>query len=168
MESDLKNNFAKYLESLATEVFMKDAEGRYIFVNNSHPDWVKPGISVIGKLDMEVQVDENMAKQCRSEDLEVLSTGKTVKSLSKSVIDGREVYYEVIKAPVFDDDGAVIGISGIAIDVTERVKLEQRVLRYYQRDALTGLYNRNYLNRWKNGENIPCRYWCWTAIISKK
>lgn len=154
MESHLRANFTRYLKSLATEVFMKDAEGRYIFINSNHPDWVKPGVNAIGKLDEEVQVDENMARQCREEDLEILSTGKTIKSMSKSILDGKDVYYEVVKAPVFDDDGNVIGISGIAVDVTERVRLEQKALQYYQKDALTGLYNRNYLSKWKCGTNM--------------
>ena len=33
MEFDFKNNFSRYLEALDADVFMKDAEGRYIFTN---------------------------------------------------------------------------------------------------------------------------------------
>lgn len=151
---DLKNNFSRYLEALEAEVFMKDGEGRYIFTNRPNPEWAKPGVSIIGKFDSEVQLDENMARQCRSEDLEVLTTGKKIKTQCSSVIDGRKVYYEIVKTPVYDDNGNIAGITCIASDVTEKVNLEQKLLHYYRRDALTGLYNRNYLNKWQDSKTI--------------
>ncbi len=124
------------------------------YVNNTpHPEWAKPGVSLIGKLDIEVQIDENQARQCRSEDVEILTTGRSIKNLGKTVVDGKEVYYEIVKNPVLDDNGKVVGISGTAIDVTERIRLEQKMATYYRRDALTGLYNRNYMKKWKSGEN---------------
>ena len=147
---DLKNNFSRYLEALEAEVFMKDGEGRYIFTNRPNPEWAKPGVSIIGKFDSDVQLDENMAKQCRSEDLEVLTTGKKIKTQCNSVIDGHKVYYEIVKTPVYDDHGNIVGITCIASDVTEKVNLEQKLLHYYRRDALTCLYNRNYLNKWQD------------------
>lgn len=133
---------------------MKDAEGRYIFTNRPNPEWAKPGASIIGKFDSDVQLDENMARQCRSEDLEVLATGKKIKTQCSSVIDGHKVYYEIVKTPVYDDNGNIAGITCIASDVTEKVNLEQKLLHYYRRDALTGLYNRNYLNKWQDSKII--------------
>ena len=133
---------------------MKDAEGRYIFTNRPNPEWAKPGVSIIGKFDSDVQLDENMARQCRSEDLEVLATGKKIKTQCSSVIDGHKVYYEIVKTPVYDDNGNIAGITCIASDVTEKVNLEQKLLHYYRRDALTGLYNRNYLNKWQDSKII--------------
>ena len=154
MKLDAKFDFARYMASLDIEVFMKDAEGRYIFINNPHPIWVKPEVSIIGKLDSEIQVDQKLAKKCRNEDIEVLSTGRQVKSVSESVIDGQTFYYEIVKNPVFDDAGNVMGLCCTAIDITEKVHLERRMTTYYCRDALTGLYNRNYMKKWRNGENI--------------
>lgn len=154
MEFDFKNNFSRYLEALDAEVFMKDAEGRYIFTNRPNPEWAKPGVSIIGKFDSDVQLDKNMARQCRSEDLDVLATGKKIKTQCSSVIDGHKVYYEIVKTPVYDDNGNIVGITCIASDVTEKVNLEQKLLHYYRRDALTGLYNRNYLNKWQDSKII--------------
>ena len=136
------------------DVFMKDAEGRYIFTNRPNPEWAKPGVSIIGKFDSDVQLDKNMARQCRSEDLDVLATGKKIKTQCSSVIDGHKVYYEIVKTPVYDDNGNIVGITCIASDVTEKVNLEQKLLHYYRRDALTGLYNRNYLNKWQDSNTI--------------
>ena len=154
MEFDFKNNFSRYLEALDADVFMKDAEGRYIFTNRPNPEWAKPGVSIIGKFDSDVQLDKNMARQCRSEDLDVLATGKKIKTQCSSVIDGHKVYYEIVKTPVYDDNGNIVGITCIASDVTEKVNLEQKLLHYYRRDALTGLYNRNYLNKWQDSNTI--------------
>ena len=104
-----KNNFSRYLEALEAEAFMKDGEGQYIFTNRPNPEWAKPGVSIIGKFDIDVQLDKNMARQCRSEDLEVLATGKKIKSQCSSVIDGRKVYYEIVKNLVYDDNGNIVG-----------------------------------------------------------
>lgn len=154
MKVDAKFDFSKYMEALTIEVFMKDAEGRYIFINNPHPAWGKLGVSIVGKLDSEIQVDQKLAQKCRREDLEVLATGKAKKSISESVVNGQTFYYEILKNPVFDDDGNVMGLCCTAIDITEKVRLERKMTTYYCRDSLTGLYNRNHMKKWRNGENV--------------
>ena len=34
--------------------------------------------------------------------------------------DGREIWFETIKSPLFDDHGEAIGTTGLARDITER------------------------------------------------
>ena len=147
-------DFNNYLKSMSAELFLKDKEGRYIFVNKPESDWIKPGTDVIGKLDSEVHADPAMAAVCREEDLMVLRTGKRVRTINKAVNHGRTVYYEVVKSPVRAENGDIIGLTGMAIDVTEQVNLENKLLNYYQTDVLTGLYNRQYLEKWRKNNNI--------------
>ena len=147
-------DFDKYLKAMPTELFMKDREGRYIFVNKPQSGWIKPGVDVIGKFDSEVHVDPAMAASCRAEDLQVLQTGQCLRTANKAMNNGQNVYYEVVKSPVRDDHGDIIGIIGVVIDITEQINLENKFLDYYQKDALTGLYNRQYLEKWCKIGNI--------------
>lgn len=147
-------DFENYLKSMATELFLKDKEGRYIFVNKPEAGWIKPGTDVIGKLDSEIQADPAMAAACREGDLKVLQTGRRVRTVSRTINNGREVYYEVIKSPVRAESGEIIGITGVAVDITEQVNLKNKLLSYYRTDVLTGLYNRQYLEKWRENNNM--------------
>ncbi len=48
------------------------------------------------------------------------------------------------KAPIFDEDGSIIGTVGVAHDVTQEHKYEQQILDMARTDDLTGLANRRY------------------------
>lgn len=56
--------------------------------------------------------------------------------------DGSIIYLEITALPVFDLDGKVSGIEGIARNITQEYLNQQKVNFLAQRDALTGLANR--------------------------
>lgn len=58
--------------------------------------------------------------------------------------DGAVVWTEQRGAPVFDADGALVAIDGIARDVTEQKIMEEQLKYVSLHDPLTGLYNRAY------------------------
>jgi diguanylate cyclase (GGDEF)-like protein/PAS domain S-box-containing protein len=49
---------------------------------------------------------------------------------------------QVTHTPLFADDGTLSGIIGVAVDITERKKVEDELRRLALRDSLTGLANR--------------------------
>lgn len=51
-------------------------------------------------------------------------------------------YFDVQCSPLRDSEQNIIGIIGVALDVTDRVRFEDRLLHQAQHDALTGLPNR--------------------------
>ncbi len=57
--------------------------------------------------------------------------------------DGRHFPAHVTNSPVINDSGAVIGMIGVSVDISERKQLEQQLLHQAFHDALTGLPNRN-------------------------
>ncbi|MGE5371080.1 MAG: PAS domain S-box protein [Solirubrobacterales bacterium] len=59
--------------------------------------------------------------------------------------DHREIYVDVSSRLVFRD-GVPLAIQGIARDVTERKRMEEKLRFISLHDTLTGLYNRAYFN----------------------
>ena len=70
--------------------------------------------------------------------------GETIKqeATRRTHKDGRSFYISLTMSPILNDDGEVVGVSGIAHDVTERLEAEQALAK--QRDELESL------NRQKN------------------
>jgi diguanylate cyclase (GGDEF)-like protein/PAS domain S-box-containing protein len=56
--------------------------------------------------------------------------------------DGTRVAVTVSWSPIRDDSGAIIGVSVIARDLTQRQQLEEQLVRQALHDPLTGLANR--------------------------
>jgi PAS domain-containing protein len=108
----------------------KDINGRYIYVNNG----ILKGLfynmnyrDVLGLTDLEITTkckllvgDENhtFGEVCGNSDLVVLKNLKKERFLEWGLINGKEVYLEVYKAPLFNN-GEVIGTVGTGRDVTE-------------------------------------------------
>jgi len=56
--------------------------------------------------------------------------------------DGRQIHISLSLSPLKDADGKLVGISGIAHDVTQRAEMEETIKHQAQYDPLTDLPNR--------------------------
>jgi diguanylate cyclase (GGDEF)-like protein/PAS domain S-box-containing protein len=56
--------------------------------------------------------------------------------------DGRQIYVSLTMSPIKNADGAIVGTSCIARDVTERTRMEETIKHQAQHDTLTDLPNR--------------------------
>jgi diguanylate cyclase (GGDEF)-like protein len=74
---------------------------------------------------------------------EVKKTGKSV-TVEHRHCDHKGVcrYYEVHGFPIFDEEGRVVRMIEISLDITRRKELEAQLLEISNTDQLTGLYNR--------------------------
>jgi len=91
---------------------------------------------------------------------EAMATGtRTYFEESSAGQDGNIQHMERIETPIFNDAGAVIGIIGIAHDVTDRKEVEIALRHDSTHDTLTGLYNRAFfdeeLERLAHGRKFP-------------
>lgn len=107
-------------------VFLKDAEGRYQFMSRRAIEQV--GYSpeaFLGRTDADVW-PADVAGRLVATDRAVAATRNTVTTEEVVVTrDGRNRTYVTGKFPVLDANGRVVGIGGIATDITERKRREQ-------------------------------------------
>ena len=134
--------FKKILKEIPSNIFFKDTECRYVFSTHywrhlqgaDDPSW-----DIAGKTDLEIRKDKENAKLAMEQDREIIRTGKGTSYVIEINQDGVTEYLELIKNPVRDDDGNIIGIVGLINNVTEKVLLERKLEKYAHTDMLTGL-----------------------------
>ena len=126
-ESEVRLRVA--LGSLPVTVFTLDHDLRYTWVHNS----VAPsGEDPIGKTPADL-FPTPVAAQMMAEQRQVLATGGQVRSELSLMRDGTVRVYDRTLEAVRDPRGDVIGIAGIAFDITERKEMEGELLQ--ARDA---------------------------------
>ena len=154
MSADYFNNLDKesienIIKSLPSNIFFKDLDGKYVFCSNLND--VKS--SVIGKTSKDINKDKEEGDISYDIDKKIVETGISTSYVRKININGIIKYIEIIKNPVFDKEGKIIGISGLVNDITSRVLLEEKLQDLANKDDLTGLYNRTYLTYWLRTKN---------------
>ena len=151
-----------FVRALPATLFFKDTEGKYIFTTKvSNMLNTGPEGTIIGKSDIEVQSDKALGQRYYEEDMQILKTGKPTHSIDFfHTPDGNEIYLEILKDAIRNDEGEIIGICGICNDVTEIEKLRRQYEKLSLYDPLTGAYNRNYLAEYDfdNEQILPCSY----------
>ena len=138
----------------------KDKDCRYIYTSEVE-DLIDGGEekSILGKTDMDIQYDEKLGKLYYDQDKDIMRTGNPCHCYSEFDQDGKTVYKEIAKNPVYVD-GKIYGVCGVVNDVTELMSLKKKFesLTFY--DNLTGLYNRNYFLKFDFNKSVclPCTY----------
>ena len=121
-EKALRESKAVYqslVESLPLAVFCKDREFRLTFGNRRFCDALKkPLQEFVGKTDFDLFPPE-LAEKYRSDDIKVLETGEVLDELEEfSRADGSQREVHVLKGPIRDATGEIVGIQGMFWDVT--------------------------------------------------
>ena len=141
-------------------LFAKDKECCYIFTSEIE-SLINGGEenSILGKTDMDIQYDPELGKLYYEQDQEIIRTGNPCHCYSEFIENGRIVYREIAKNPVYVN-GEIIGISGVVSDVTELMTMKKKFEALTVTDALTGMYNRNYFLNYDFDRPVclPCAY----------
>jgi PAS domain S-box-containing protein len=140
-EGALRNSEVLYhslVESLPQNIFRKDREGRFTFANTRFCNTIgKPLAEILGKTDYDFFPPELAAKYYR-DDLRVFETLQAFETVeAHQTPDHGKIYVQVMKLPLYDHSGQVVGIQGIFWDVTERKRMEEDLA--YERDLLQTL-----------------------------
>src|SRR5687768_3120395 len=129
--------FNSFMDNSPAVAFMKDAEGRYVYVN-------KPFERLFGKrltfLKGRTSFDwlpPVTAAQTHEDDLKVLDVGLPQESIeSLPAGDGTIHHWLVFKFPTIDSAGRRY-ISGVGVDITERRHAEEALAQQAQREAMS-------------------------------
>lgn len=135
----------KILKELPSNIYLKDAEGKYVFATHywhhlhteNDPNW-----TIRGKTDLEIREDKENALKAMESDKELLRTGKGTNYVIKEEGKDGVEYLELIKRPVFDENGKVNGIIALINDVTEVQLMKLQLEKRSKTDSLTGLLNK--------------------------
>ncbi|MDR3435151.1 EAL domain-containing protein [Telmatospirillum sp.] len=117
------------IESIPDLVWLKDLEGIYLGCNPAFAElYGTDEIDIIGKTDFDF-VSPKSAAFFREKDLLAIHTNApiTFEEMVTFASNGREALLETSKVPLRDVHGAIIGVLGVARDITDRKKIEMEL-----------------------------------------
>ncbi len=116
------------LNTVPDMIWLKDKNGAYLFCNSKFEHlYNAKEKDILGKTDYDF-VDKKSADFCRHTDKEALKSeeAQIYEELAIFADDGHKELHETIKTPMMDNKGNLIGVLGIARDITNYKKsLEQ-------------------------------------------
>lgn len=123
------------VESLTQNIFRKDLEGRFTFVNSAFARTLgRSPEEILGRTDADFFPPE-LAAEYQADDAHVIRTGEPLeKNESHQRPDGSRIYVHVLKSPLRNSRGEIVGIQGIFWDETQRRLTEQAL--EHERDLL--------------------------------
>jgi PAS domain S-box-containing protein len=119
------------LDNIPDMAWLKDTEGRFIAVNESFGKTcgLKPE-NVVGMTDLDIW-PADLAGKYREDDIKVIECGRR-KQVEEPLVDkdGKEMWIETIKTPIYDKKGEITGTAGIARDITRRKRAEDELKKH--------------------------------------
>ena len=120
--------FERFMLYSPSAAYIKDGDGRYLFVNAQFERLLKrPKSDWIGKTDFDVW-PEATARRFRSIDEAVLSEGRPQENLSVIEQEDGRRYWLNVKFPVEHGGGQRL-IGGVAVDITDLRRAEEQLRR---------------------------------------
>jgi diguanylate cyclase (GGDEF)-like protein/PAS domain S-box-containing protein len=146
-------HFDALINTVTDHLWVIDRNGRYVIAN---PAFLRSRqlqlAQVLGQTPLQV-FPEALGTIYHQADLAAMQSTKPMKREDQIVdaASGESNFVELVKTPIFDEQGVCIGLAGIARDITARrraeIALERAYAELYElsiRDALTQSYNRRH------------------------
>ena len=114
------------LDNVGAYIYMKDMQGRYTYANKMVRDLFNCSLEeIVGKDDSQFFSLEQSNELKINDDI-VLQQGVAIEKEERNVMmgTGEVLYYWSIKKPLLDDQGKVMGLSGVSTDITEQKLLQ--------------------------------------------
>ena len=151
-----KQQLNAILDNAPVEVYLKDAEGRYVKVNKQFEKvcGVK-NEDLVGRLPADIFQSE-VSSSTREHDLSILNSGKAElrEEIIKFSSDTHTRTLLTAKFPVFNDDGEVNGLGAIVTDISEHLSTKENLRKtnvlFSQAESLGNI-----------------GHWCWDIVEDK-
>ncbi|MDD2915122.1 MAG: PAS domain S-box protein [Gallionella sp.] len=124
--AEKENRLATLVRTIPDLIWLKDAEGVYLSCNPMFERcFGAKEADIIGKTDYDF-VDKELADFFREHDRKAMAADKPCVNDEwvSFADDGHRALLETIKTPMHDADGKLVGVLGIARDITERKRSE--------------------------------------------
>jgi PAS domain S-box-containing protein len=124
------------LNNIPFQAWLKDGEGVFLAANAEFAR--QQGVSeseIIGRTDFDF-CNPVLAQKFQEQDQQVISTQSRQVFLDQVVKDGVVAWFETSKAPIYNENGRLLGISGIARNITGEVQMQQEQLENLKQQQL--------------------------------
>ncbi|MCI0535770.1 MAG: PAS domain-containing protein, partial [Verrucomicrobiales bacterium] len=131
-----RNLLRTLIDNLPAYIYLKDTEGRYVVNNRANVRAIRAEseAATLGKTVFDFFAEET-ARLYDADDRRVLATGQPL--LEREVLtqdhEGNERWLLTTKLPLWDGHGAITGLLGISLDVTERKRAGQKLRTQLER-----------------------------------
>ena len=120
------------LESSPDLIYFKDSQSRFLRINRAMAAHfgLKEPVEVVGKTDFDFYACEK-AEIMRQDEIRIVESGTPMvdKIEREERADGKTVWVITSKAPIFDQEGRIVGTFGISRDVTVLKEMEDALGR---------------------------------------
>jgi PAS domain S-box-containing protein len=124
------NKYRTFLENIPLRLFIKNMDLSYIYCSRSYADDLKKQPEeIIGRTDRDF-FPFDLAEKFRGDDKKVLESGELENIEDKYFVGGQEFIVHMVKTPLRDETGGVIGLMGIFWDITKKKNREEEAMRY--------------------------------------
>lgn len=120
-----ENKYRLLIENLPQRIFYKDKNLVYVSCNENfaHDRHIKSD-KIRGKTDYDLYPKE-LAEKYRTDDKRIMESGQVEDTEEKYIRDGQELIIRMVRTPIRDEQGDIIGILGTFLDITEKVLLQR-------------------------------------------
>ncbi|OAI12434.1 hypothetical protein A1507_02825 [Methylomonas koyamae] len=141
--------FRTLLDSMPDVVWLKDPDGAFVLCNRSFERLCRlPRAQIVGKTDYEL-IGAELAERFRRQDLDAIAGGMPL--ASEQWLDhpdgNRQALYETVKTPVAAADGGLIGVLGVARDITRLRNAETALAN--ERERLQAIIDGTHAGTWE-------------------
>lgn len=131
---DSRAIYESLIEGLPQHIFRKDRQSRLVYANGLYcADLNRTLPELMGKTDFDFFPRE-LAQKYIDDDRRVMESQQNLDTIEEHRRpDGSKMFVHVVKAPVRNAEGEIIGVQGIFWDVTEEVFAQEAVARSEKR-----------------------------------
>jgi two-component system, sensor histidine kinase and response regulator len=127
-----RNLFDALMDNIPDTIYFQDTEGRFIRINKAQARMlgVADPRDAVGKTDFDYFPPE-VAQGFHESEQKLLQSGSLILDHIQSAVkpDGQPIWFSATEAPLYDDEGRIIGLVGISRDITGRKLVEAELER---------------------------------------